>query len=65
MCASPGVNSARHTSPSIRKFSFKPIGLDGPQTKHRLAGDSIGEFILARSSEKSGYHDGFSKEYKA
>jgi hypothetical protein len=43
MCCSPGVNSARHTSPSIRKFSFNPIGFEGPQTKQRLAGDSIND----------------------
>src|SRR4249920_2600283 len=43
MCCSPGVNSARHTSPSIRKFSFNPIGFEGPHTKQRLAGDSIND----------------------
>src|SRR5258705_1966293 len=27
----------------MRNFSFSPIGFDGPQTKHRLAGDSISD----------------------
>src|SRR5512143_957230 len=62
MCTSAGVHSARHTAPSIRKFNFSPIGFDGAQTKHRLAGDSIGEFILERPAKSLAIMMAFQKK---